>query len=105
MPSRAGPDRKTREAPIPARSPTQTEPEAKATAAEKKAAGEHLALESDVENASPFGPQTGEAGQQQRRGEADGRVEDLEDGQEIHQQASCRVRKGNGWRTAPRICG
>ena len=41
--------------------------------------GQHLAFEADVEDAGTLGIEAGEAGQQQRRREPDGRVERRED--------------------------
>ena len=41
--------------------------------------GQHLALEADVEDAGALGIEAGEAGEQQRRREADGGVEGRED--------------------------
>ena len=50
--------------------------------------GQHLALEADIEQAGALGIHAGQAGQQQRRRQADGGVEDGENGGEIHAQLS-----------------
>src|SRR5690606_25565821 len=55
--------------------------------------GEHLALEADVEDAGPLGVEAGEAGEQQRRREAEARAGELEDGGEVHQAAFRRRRR------------
>ncbi len=48
-------------------------------------AGQHLALEPDVEDAGALGIKAGEAGKQQRHRQADGRVEHVDDDvEEIH---------------------
>ncbi len=48
---------------------------------------QHLALEADVEDPRALREEPGEAGQQQRRGQPHGAVENLDDGQEIHHAA------------------
>ena len=52
---------------------------------------QHLALKPDVEDARAFGVKPGEAGQQQRRGQPQGRVEDLQKRCVIHHAASIRL--------------
>ena len=50
-----------------------------------KGAGQHLALEADVEDAGALGIEAGEAGKQQRHRDADGRVEQLDErAEELH---------------------
>ena len=49
--------------------------------------GQHLALEADVEDAGALGVEAGEAGEQQRRREAEAGAGELEDGVEVHQAA------------------
>ena len=64
--------------------------------------GEHLALEADVEDAGALGVEAGEAGEQQRRREAEARAGELEDGVEVHQaalSASRRKARSTGTRT------
>ncbi len=47
--------------------------------------GQHLALEADVEDAGPLRIETGQGRQQQRRRQAQRRVEDQQRGVEVHQ--------------------
>ena len=58
-----------------------------AAAAAGEGAGQHLAFEADVENAGALGVEAGEAGEQQRHRDADGRVEQLDDDVENPSQA------------------
>ena len=55
--------------------------------------GQHLALEPDVEDAGALGEEPGEAGEQQRRREAEARAGELEEGVEIHHAALPRQRR------------
>ena len=59
--------------------PIQAEPETAAAAARREGAGQHLALEPDVEDAGALGIEAGEAGEQQRHRHADGRVQDVDE--------------------------
>ena len=60
-------------------------------------AGQHLALEADVEDAGALGIEAGEAGEQQRHRDADGGVEQLDEGaEELH------LRRPLPWRPAGR---
>jgi hypothetical protein len=49
-----------------------------------KGGGQHLAFEADVEDAGALGVEAGEAGEQQRRRQADRGIEGGEDEGEIH---------------------
>ena len=55
--------------------------------------GEHLAFEADVEDAGALGVEPGEAGEQQRRREAEAGAGELEEGVEVHQAAFPRRRR------------
>ena len=65
---------------MPTRRPTQAEPVTAAAAAAGEGAGQHLALEADVEDAGALGIEPGKAGKQQRHRDADGRVEQAGEG-------------------------
>ena len=49
---------------------------------------QHLALDADVEHAGAFGIEAAKTGKQDRRRQADGRIEDREENAEIHHTAS-----------------
>ena len=55
--------------------------------------GQHLALEADVEDAGALGEEAGEAGEEQRRREAEARAGELQDGVEVHHAAFARSRR------------
>ena len=65
--------------------PQQAQPGAAGEERERRArkcAGEHLALEADVDDARAFGPEARQTGQDQRHAEPDAGAEDLDEGVE-----------------------
>ena len=79
----------------PMASPSQAEPVDRGGRRAGEGAGQHLAFEPDVEDAGALGIEAGEAGEQQRHRQADGRVEELDEGvEELH------LRRPLPWRLA-----
>ena len=71
------------EAPMPAARPIQAEL-GLGGGGGREGGDEHLALEPDIDHAGALGPQAGEAGGEQRDREPQSRIEDRDDGAEIH---------------------